>query len=321
MKGEKYSGFVFIPADLAEEVDLDLERKKEILFHHAHLADWNHWEILGLAWNAPVDAVRTAYLEKVKVFHPDRYGGKNLGSFRGRLEQVFRRMTEAKDLLGDAAKREEYARRTAPPEEFARLEARRLQDEQRAQERRARLARSNPLVARMNRVSELVERGRRAMEEGRFAQGANDFLTAAGLDPRAAEARTLAEEARKRLGEQRAQDAFERGLAAEAVSNAPVALASFLEAVAADPSNARYAVHAARVSLAAGDLASARQLADSAVRSGPRHAPAHEVLGLVLAAEGLQREAKRSLERALELDPNLETARSQLKKLRWSFLG
>jgi curved DNA-binding protein CbpA len=319
--GDHVKDFVFNPVDLAEDVDLDVDRRKEILFVQAHLGDWDHWKLLGIPWNSEAEAARAAYRERVKRFHPDRYPGQRLGSYRARLEQIFRRLTEAKDALSDEARRAAYATKTAAPDEFARIEARRLQDEERAKERRARLARANPLVARATQVTDLIQRGKKAMEESRFAQAANDFMTAAGLDPRSSEAKQLAVEAKKRANAERAKEAFDRGLAAEAVNNAPVALAFFLEAVAADPGNPKYAVQAARISLRVGDLQSARTLAETAVRIGPRHAPAHEVLGQVLSAAGLPKDAKKALEKALEIDPDLESARAQLKKLRWSFLG
>ncbi len=321
MSAHSYQSFVFSPADLAEDVDLDLDRKKEILFLQAHIKDWTHYQFLGVPWGAGAGAARAAYIEKAKIFHPDRFPNRRLGSYRARLEQIFRRLTEARDVLADDSRRDAYARKTAPPEDFARIESRRLEDEVRAQERRARLMRGNPLVARATQVGNLMKRGRRAMEEGRFAQAANDFLTVVGLDPRNAEARGLAAEAKTRAGEGKAKEAYDRGIAAQTMGNAASALTCFLEAAEADPSNPRYAVPAARAQLKAGDRDAARRLAETAVRLAPSYAPAHEVLGEVLAAEGLAREARKALERAVELDPDLESARTQLKKLRWSFLG
>ncbi len=321
MTTHRYQNFLFSPADLAEDVDLDLDRKKEILFVQAHLKEWTHYQILGVPWGAGADAVRGAYIEKAKVYHPDRYPNRRLGSYRARLEQIFRSLTEARDVLADAGGREAYAKKTAPPEEFARMEARRLEDETRAQERRARLMRANPLVARAAQVAELMKRGRGAIEQGRFAQAANDFLTVVSLDPRNAEARELAADAKKRAGLEKAREAYDRGIAAQTVGNAATALNCFLEAVEADASNPRYAIPAARAQLKAGDANSARRLAETAVRLAPRHAPAHEVLGEVLVAQGLSRDARKAFERAIELDPDLESARAHLKKLRWSFLG
>jgi curved DNA-binding protein CbpA len=318
---ERRQDFVYHPADLSEDVDLDVERRKEILFAEAHLSTFTHWQLLELPWNAPAEAVRAAYLAKVKVFHPDRYAGKRLGSYRGRLERVFRQLTDARDVLSDETRRAEYARRTAGPAEFAKLEARKLDGERRADERRARLARQNPLLARAGRIAELVARGKQALQEDRFTQAANDLQLALGLDPTHAEAAGLAREARRRASAQRAAEAYDRGLQAEIVGRAGAALAAYRDALVADPTNVRAAAAAARAALQLGDVAEARGHADVAVRTGPRVGLAHEALGLVLDAEGSKREARRALEKALELDPRLETAKERLKKLRWSFLG
>ncbi|HET9599603.1 MAG TPA: tetratricopeptide repeat protein [Anaeromyxobacteraceae bacterium] len=318
---DRYHGFVFTPADLAEEADLPLETRKEILYLHHRLGELDHWQLLGVRWNASPDDVRSAYLGKAKSFHPDRFAGKRLGSYLSRIERIFRALTEARDVLCDPARRPEYARSSAPPEEFARMEARRLEAEARAGERRARLARANPLVARAARVQELVRRGKQAMDEGKFAQAGNDFLTALGLDPRHPEARTLADAARRKSAALRARELYDRGLAAEMVGNKAAAQAAFREAAEADPAEPRFAAAASRLALEVGDVDGARLQAEAAVRAGPRDARAFEALGAVLHRQGQPREAKRALERAVELDPALETARTLLKKLRWSFLG
>jgi tetratricopeptide (TPR) repeat protein len=318
---DRYSGFVFGPADLAEDVELDVERRKEILFTDAHLDRWTHWEVLGVPWNAPPAEARAAHLEQVKRFHPDRYAGKRLGKYRTRLERIFRRITEARDVLGEEATRSAYARTTAPPAELARMEARRLEDERRAGERRARLARQNPLLVRAGRAAELAQRGKAAFAEGRFAQAANDLQLAQGLDPQNRELAALAADARKKAAAAKATELFRKGLEAEALGNAGRALAAYREALEADPGHVRAAAQGARAALHLGDLAAARALADGAVRAGPRSGVAHEALGLVLEAEGNKKDARKALERALELDPKLEAAKERLKKLRWGFLG
>jgi curved DNA-binding protein CbpA len=318
---DRYQGYVFVPADLAEEVDLDLERKKEILYADARLATATYWEILGLPWNAPAAAAKAAYLEKVKLFHPDRYPGKRLGSFRGRLERIFRKITEARDLLADEGKRAAYAKTTAPPDEFTRIEARKLEDERRAAERRARMARQNPLLGRAGRVGELVARGKAALAEGRFAQAAADLVVAQGMSPADAELAALAAEAKRKAAAAKGAELFRKGLEAEALGKPATAFEAFRDAFQADPANVRAAAQAAKAALEAGDVAAARALVDAALRSAPRSGVAQEALGFVLDAEGNKKEAKKALERALELDPGLERAKERLKKLRWSFLG
>jgi curved DNA-binding protein CbpA len=309
------------PAAMAEPVDLEPDRRRTILEAEALAEKWNHWEALGLRWNASVEEAKGAYLEKVKIFHPDRYTGRKLGTFRARLERVFRRLTEARDVLGDEARRAAYARETAPPEEFARMEAARLDEERRTSERRARLARRNPIVARAAQLAEMVGRARQAMADGRYAQAAADFFTASGIDAENVELRALAAEAKKKAVAQKAQDLYEKGVKAEAMGSWSLAVTAFREAVEVEPKHVRAAVQGAKVALQAGDGPSAKELADAAVRAAPGMGIAHEALGLVLAALGKEREAKRALERALELDPRLEAARERLKKMRWSLRG
>jgi hypothetical protein len=52
----------------------------EILAHEA-LLDRDHWTVLGIKPGATAEAVKLAYFEASRVFHPDRYYGKNLGSY------------------------------------------------------------------------------------------------------------------------------------------------------------------------------------------------------------------------------------------------
>jgi tetratricopeptide (TPR) repeat protein len=318
---DRYQGFVFNPADLAEPVELDPERRKEILFLEAHLAQWTHYQVLGLAWNAGAEAARAAYLDRVKIFHPDRYPGARLGSYRARLERIFHRLTEARDLLVDDARRPAYAKATAPPLERAKLQARELEDERRTAERRARLARQNPLLGRATRVAELLEHGKAALAEGKFQQAANDFQLVTSLDPGQREAAELAAVARRKAVGGKVDELVEKARAAEAMGSWSQAVSTYRAALEADPSSHRAAILGARAALQAGDALGARGFAEQAVRAAPRNGAAHEALGLALEAAGQKGEARKALERALELDPKLEGARERLKKLRWSFLG
>lgn len=307
-----------VARDLAEEVDLPSALQQEILSLDARLGTIDHWQLLGVPWNAPPAAVRAAYVEKVRVFHPDRHAGRRLGAFLPRIERVFRALTAARDALCDPATRDAYVRETAPPEERARLEVRRADDAVRAQERRARLARANPLVARVTRVQELLERGKKAMAAGNHSQAANDFLTVAGLDPRHPEARALADEARRRAGAGKARALYEQAVSAAAVGSAASALAMLRDAAEADPTDATYPLAAARIALQHGNAAEARGFAEHAVRIAPRDAQGFEVLGQALHALGEPKQARRAVERALELDPGRAAAKELARKLRWS---
>ncbi|HET7825843.1 MAG TPA: tetratricopeptide repeat protein, partial [Anaeromyxobacter sp.] len=151
---------------------------------------------------------------------------------------------------------------------------------------------------------------------GEFATAANDLLLAQGMDPKNAELAALAAEAKKKAAVAKSNALYEKGLQAEALGSWTTALALFREALDGDPTHVRAASHATRAALATGDRAAARSFAEAAMKAGPRTGAAHEALGLVLDAEGNKREARRALEKAIELDPRLESAKERLKKLR-----
>ena len=182
------------------------------------------------------------------------------------------------------------------------------------------MARTNPIVSRLTRVRELMERGRQAMEEERFADAARDFLTANAMDPTVGEAVALAEQCKRKASAAKAREIWEKARAAELQND--LDRAQFLAEAAADaePTEPRYGVYVARLALQRGALETARQRAEAAVRSAPSLATAHEVLGEILSVQGDNAGAKRSLERALELDGALTGARERLRKMRWSFL-
>ncbi len=99
-----------VDAAMAEQVDLEPERKKEIIELERSLDALDHFAVLGLKPGAPASEVKQAYYNASRRFHPDRYFGKNLGSFRARMERIFRRLTDAHNVLMQPDKREAYLR-------------------------------------------------------------------------------------------------------------------------------------------------------------------------------------------------------------------
>jgi curved DNA-binding protein CbpA len=98
----------FDTALLEEAVQIPPETRKRILAAHLAMDGMNLYEVLGVSHKADKKAIRVAYFELSKLFHPDAYFGKELGSFKPKMEAVFKRLTEAYETLGKAKKRAEY---------------------------------------------------------------------------------------------------------------------------------------------------------------------------------------------------------------------
>jgi curved DNA-binding protein CbpA len=96
------------PAELNEDVEIDLARRRQILDAYYQLDQVTHYELFGVEPHVDKKAIKAAYFDIVNVFHPDRYFGKNVGSFKAKLEKVFSRLTQSYDVLSRAASRAEY---------------------------------------------------------------------------------------------------------------------------------------------------------------------------------------------------------------------
>lgn len=99
---------LYDPAELDEPVDIELPRRRQILDLYYRLDQLTHYQLFRVPPDADKKAIKEAYFEIVNVFHPDRYFGKNVGSFRPKLERVFARLTESYDVLSRKASRAEY---------------------------------------------------------------------------------------------------------------------------------------------------------------------------------------------------------------------
>lgn len=83
------------PAELIGAPDMDTTTKVRLVRLQRRLPRLSAAELLGVSPDADARTVRQAYFQASKELHPDRYYGKNIGPFRERLEQVFRRLSEA----------------------------------------------------------------------------------------------------------------------------------------------------------------------------------------------------------------------------------
>lgn len=329
-----------VDAAQLEDVDLDEERKREILEFEKGLETLDYFALLKVPPGSSPAEVKKAYYEASRRFHPDRFYGKNLGSYRGRVERIFRKVSEAQEVLTSPDKRREYLAKNphlavaAPPpgstsRSMAPGGARPLFDDEptpsspealaRLEERRARFSR-HPYLARAQKVNELVARARTLSKEGDFEKALMDLTQASQLDPKNREAPQLMVEIRRKYDSARAQRELDAAKEAEVNLDSAEALRRYRVAASLDDRNADLAFRTARLlHQSGGDPKEARALAQRAVELDPISADHHYLLGVLILQTGLKKAAKRHFEDALNASPEHADAKAQLKKLRWTF--
>jgi hypothetical protein len=82
-------------SDVADWPDASLELRERIVRLHRRLRKLSAWDMLGVERDADAATVRRAFGVASKELHPDRYFGKNLGSFKAKLAAIFARLSEA----------------------------------------------------------------------------------------------------------------------------------------------------------------------------------------------------------------------------------
>ena len=85
-----------------------MDRKRRVLEVHAQLGQLDYYALLGIAEGCDKKEIKRAYYAIGPDFHPDRFYGKNLGSFKAKMEAIFGRLTFAYETLASVERRAEY---------------------------------------------------------------------------------------------------------------------------------------------------------------------------------------------------------------------
>jgi len=93
---------------LEEEVDIPMDQRMDLLDLFFAIEVVNHYDLLGVPFDADRKAIKQAYFERVNVLHPDRFFGKRIGSYKARIERVFTALTKAHDTLTKRQSRADY---------------------------------------------------------------------------------------------------------------------------------------------------------------------------------------------------------------------
>ncbi len=240
------------PARSGSDPGIDLAAGLRVRIREVHesLTTSHFYALLGVPHKADRKAIREAYFRLSKEFHPDSYFGRQLGDYKGKLEAIFRRLTEAYGILTHKEKRGEYDVYIADQIAAAEMEERLLEADREAARIHEEIERARVEAAIPKRDASEVEALRRQALMQKLSGGRK--FTPAPVIPAPAPAprdpKLLADAIRRVIGaapapderkEKAAQcaDAARRALAAEDFVSA---VNAWNLAATLDPSNADF---------------------------------------------------------------------------------
>jgi curved DNA-binding protein CbpA len=315
-------------AEIDASLDIPVEFQQRILELASRL-DAPYHEVLGVPADADRKVLRHAYFQLSKELHPDRYFRRNLGPFAKRLERVFAKVVEAYELLSDPTARAEIERSLAAatpadarPAAAAAAPAESAAASPSAGSPPSRPARrphvfsfpSRVLKERRARAKRYFEAGMGAYHAGRFVEAAGAVRLAIAFDPWSAIYKEQFADVQRKAHEERAKQLVKEAESALELREFANALRAFEEALHYRPHDPELLRRSARLAwMSGGDLHQAKEWALAAVEMEPRDGGSHRLLGQIYKAAGLEANARRELEAALQLDPNDEEARAELR--------
>jgi curved DNA-binding protein CbpA len=297
-------------------LDLPIEIQERILAFEDRLGLPYH-EVLGVSADADAKVVKRAYFKLSREFHPDRYFRRNVGSFGGSLERIFRKLLEAHEMLSDPMARAEMQRSLeSGGSEAARAAAARPSTAELQRRLRSFGAHARALLARRQKAKHYFETGMAAFRAERWLEAAASVRLAIAFDPGNEAYREAFGEVQQRAHEERAKQLVREGDGALEVGDSERALHAFEEALHFRPHDAELYHRTAWLGWRSGTcLRRAKELALGACELDPDVAAYRRTLGQIYKAAGLGANARRELRRAVELDPGDAEARSELGSL------
>jgi len=320
---------VRVAVEYAIDADLDLavDLQRRICEFDAAL-DQPYHALLGVDRDADTRAIKRAYFELSKQFHPDRYFRRNIGDYALRLDRIFKKIVEAYELLSDPATRAEIEcsmlHSPPPPDPSAAVADASRSPKPRRSARRERLER----LRRQFRIPDEVFAERRfkarqffdaaivSRHKQRWVEAAASMRLAIAFDPWCDEYRQAFGEVQARVHQVRAAELLEKAKGAWDDRARHDAMQLYEEALHYRPSDPEVNDRAAQLAIEMVELDRAREYAETACEVEPDVARYRVTLARVFRGQGLVEKARGVLKEALRLDPQDSQASEELESLR-----
>lgn len=310
-------------------LDIDAQTQRAMLEFELRLED-NYFDLLGINTSATPAEIKRAYFKLSKRFHPDRFFRKNIGRYGERLHVIFKRVSEAYELLSDPASRKEIEAtvlrevRTGSQSQSEVPETPRKTTGPKApltpiERLRQRMPFRVPEAVREQKAAkgdELFRAAQVSTKMGRHAEAAANMRLAVAFDPFNREYKRVLGEMQSEIAASSIEALLENGV--ESLNDRVLSDARRMadELLLYRPNDPGALDIAARLYVEIEDADRAFEYCTRTIEHSPDEARYRVTMAKVHKLRGNKGHAVAELNRALELDANSEDAKQMLEMLR-----
>ena len=310
-----------------DSLELDVEVQRDALEFEQKL-NLDYFKLLGVEISADERDIKRAYFALSKRFHPDRYFRKNVGAYGERLNVVFKRVSEAYELLSDPVSRKAYeatlfAENRARPTSSggtgtadAGVSQKDPTPAERLRQRMRLRVPSSVQDERDTKGADLFKSAKQSEKMGRLTEAASNLRLAVAFDPFNREYKRVLGEVQAKVANRRLEEILDQSKQdfADTVQREARRLAE--EILLYRPNDPETNDLAARVYVQLQDSQRAEEYCARAIELDPKKGVYHRVRASVHLLCGNKGHAVSELNKALELDSSDVEARKMLEALR-----
>ncbi len=299
---------------MEEGVEIAEEDKKKILSTYENLDNLNYYKILGIKKSSDRREIKRAYFALSREFHPDRYFRKSIGRFKAILEAIFKKVSEAYEVLYDSKSREEYDKSIVSEEKIA--EARK-ESEKQVRTGRPMDKALKPIVERLAKAKGFFKAGKKDFLDKNYKSASVNFRLAIAYDPYNEQYKENFAEAQRIVKQEELERLMRKASFEEEVGRFTDALKLMEQAVQITSDNPEPYHKLARLLLNRDkNLRQAKNYCLRAIDINSQNPEYYLTLGSIYEAAGLFRNAAREFEKVLRLDKGNSEAQERLKGLK-----
>ena len=309
-------------------LDMKEEIQREMLEFELRLEE-NCFDLFGVNTSASAAEIKRAYFKLSKRFHPDRYFRKNLGPYGDRLHRIFKRVSEAYELLSDPASRKEIESSVLREVRTGTQSQPAMPSSQRNSEPKAPLTPIERLRQRMPfRVPEEVRDQKSAKGDdffcaaqlstktGRHAEAAANMRLAVAFDPFNREYKRVLSGMQSEIASENIETMLKAGMQKLSASEISDTKRQADELLLYRPNDADALNLAARVYVALEDAERAHEYCVRTLELESDNAVYHVTMAMVHKIRGNKGHAVAELNQALELNSRNQEAHEMLEALK-----